>query len=73
MDYADVNQAGPPTSAEKAALNVFHDLQLAHARDERGAPERAARLRVSPEGNLVEEEKSSLPRFQASPSAAESR
>jgi len=73
MDYVDVDQAGPPTTAERAALNVFHDLQLAHARDERGAPERAARLRVSPEGNLVAEEKSSLPRFRASPSTAESQ
>jgi len=44
----------PPTRAEKVALNVFHDLQLTHARKERGAPERAARLRVSAKDNLVE-------------------
>jgi hypothetical protein len=31
------------TSAEHTALNVFHDLQLAHVRQQEGAPERAAR------------------------------
>jgi len=57
MDQAAV------TRAEKEALNVFHDLQIAHARSEEKAPKRAARLRISAQGNILEDNKDALSRF----------
>jgi hypothetical protein len=58
------------SSAEKTALNVFHDLHLAHAREERGAPKRAARVRVSSEGNFVTEKNGSQPGCEPNAEAA---
>jgi hypothetical protein len=58
-----MDQIRPLPDAEKAALNVFHDLQLAHVRDKQGAPERAARLRVSAKGNILEGDRDSLSCF----------
>jgi hypothetical protein len=49
--------------AEKAALNVFHDLQLTHVRDKQGTPDRAARFHVSAKGNILEGDRESLSRF----------
>ena len=61
--------APPLTSAERTALSVFHDLELAHAREERESPRRAARLQVSARKNLLEAEEDLLSRFQGSTSA----
>lgn len=58
------------SSAEKTALNVFHDLQLAHVREEHGAPKRAARVRVSPKGNFLTEKRDALPGFEGAAGAA---
>jgi len=63
----------PLKSVEKTALNVFHDLQLAYAREKDGAPERAARLRISARRNVLEAEEDDLPRFKMGQFAPNSR
>ena len=32
-----------PSEPERTALNVFHDLELLHVRQDKGAPQRATR------------------------------
>jgi hypothetical protein len=58
-----MDQTRPLPDAEKAALNVFHDLQLAHVRDKLEGPDRAARLQVSAKGNILNDDRDSLSRF----------
>jgi len=65
MDQATV------TRAEKEALNVFHDLQLAHTRSEEEAPKRTARLRISAQGNILKQRRRTVSRSQAGRPASE--
>jgi hypothetical protein len=70
MDPTRLSTRPPTTSAEKEALNVFHDLQLAYTREKRGAPKRAARLQISSERNFLTGEKESLSRHRMERMAA---